>query len=322
MNSLLLEKLSNITEEERQILSGKTSIQKDIYSVHKTGFTINSEKLLEKNSLINVRPHTRFIDFPHHKHDYIEMMYVCKGSIEHKINEETIILKEGEILLLNTFSYHEIKQAGENDIAINFIIHPSFFESNFNNILGNNPIRLFLYNLLSNKEMQGEYFYFQVSEIFEIQNLIENMIFSLINKSNQNIMINQMSMNLLFMYFAENISRIYMLKDKLHQDILVDAVLDYISLNYRNAELTEIAQILNQSLSVLSRLIKKQTGKTFKDLLMSLRFYKAIELLETTNLTVDSIVEAVGYENNSYFHRTFKMKYNMTPLKYRQKHKK
>lgn len=318
MNNELLEKLGIITAEESRILNGDLQVQKDIYSVHKTGFIINSKKLLNKNELITVRTHTRFIDFPAHRHDYIEMMYVCQGKIEHIINGESLVINQGECLLLNTHSVHEIKQASVDDIAINFIIHPDFFENVGSGMSQNNPVRIFLHNLIRSNESQGEYFHFKVSDIFEIQNLIENVIYSLVNHSSPNIIITQMSMNLLFMYFSENLLRIVKIKDKLYHELLVDAVIDYISTNYKSAELRIIAQMLNQSDSNLSRLIKKQTGKTYKELLMSIRFYKALELLETTVLSIDTIIESVGYENKSYFHRLFKERINSTPNQYRQ----
>ena len=36
-----------------------------------------------------------------------------------------------------------------------------------------------------------------------------------------------------------------------------------------------------------------------------------------TELAVEDIIAAVGYDNNSYFHRIFKERYSMTPKKYR-----
>lgn len=43
-----------------------------------------------------------------------------------KINEESLTLGKGEILLINQFARHEIEAAGQNDIIINFIIKTEF----------------------------------------------------------------------------------------------------------------------------------------------------------------------------------------------------
>ena len=112
MNKELLDILRRITPEEQEILSGK-KISKDRYS--STGeFTIRGEKMLDKGSLINIRTHTRFIAFPKHRHDYIEIIYMCSGSTTHIINNDTkIVLEQGNLLFLNQFRrYRHCIQAG------------------------------------------------------------------------------------------------------------------------------------------------------------------------------------------------------------------
>ena len=85
--------------------------------------------------------------------------------------------------------------------------------------------------------------------------------------------------------------------------------------------MNEIAQILNQPFYALSKLIKQQTQRNFKELLQSRKFYRAEELLRDTKLSINDIITAVGYENNSYFFKRFKAKYKMTPTAYRKKMK-
>ena len=44
-------------------------------------------------------------------------------------------------------------------------------------------------------------------------------------------------------------------------------------------------------------------------------------LLVESELPIEEIAVAVGYENQSYFYRQFKERYGMTPRKYRLEHK-
>ena len=48
---------------------------------------------------------------------------------------------------------------------------------------------------------------------------------------------------------------------------------------------------------------------------------KAAGLLGGTRLPVGDIITAVGYENTSYFYRTFSEMYGMTPREYRMRQK-
>ena len=127
MEHELLKYHEPITEEEQKYLDGKNSVEKDLYTSEKQ-FVIDSKKLLQKGRLIEIRPHTRFVHFPRHRHNYVEMVYMCKGQTQHIINGcEKLVLNEGDLLLMNQNAYHEILPASGNDIAVNFIILPEFF---------------------------------------------------------------------------------------------------------------------------------------------------------------------------------------------------
>ena len=82
-----------------------------------------------------------------------------------------------------------------------------------------------------------------------------------------------------------------------------------------------IADDFQLSLPTLSRMIKKETGFTFQELLMRKRFQKAVMFLIETELPVEEIAVNIGYENHSYFYRQFKARYGMTPNQYRKLHK-
>ncbi len=78
MNEALLQELRRITPEEQKILDGNKSIEETIYVSAKPD-VIDASKLLERGKLITVRPATRFVYFPKHTHNYIEVIYMCEA---------------------------------------------------------------------------------------------------------------------------------------------------------------------------------------------------------------------------------------------------
>ncbi|MBR7165252.1 MAG: AraC family ligand binding domain-containing protein, partial [Clostridia bacterium] len=92
----LLERLDPITSEEKNVLSGG-GIDPTLYSDGDNGI-FNAKKLLERGKLISLRPHTRFVHFPEHTHDFVEIVYMCKGQTEHVVNGAPVLLREGELL--------------------------------------------------------------------------------------------------------------------------------------------------------------------------------------------------------------------------------
>ena len=129
----LLQYLRPVTAEEQAALDGREDVDKSPYVkdaenliANKEGnlSVINSEKLLEVGRVITVRPHTRFVHFPKHTHDYVEVVYQCAGTTTHLVNDVQITLQEGELLFLGQNATQEILPAGEEDIAVNFIVLP------------------------------------------------------------------------------------------------------------------------------------------------------------------------------------------------------
>lgn len=313
----LLRKLEKITREEEIILSGKNSVEKTLYTTKKE-FVIDSRKMLEKGKLIDVRTHTRFTHFPKHKHNYVEIIYMCTGSTTHIINDTSqVVLKAGDLLFLNQNAYQEILPAGEKDIAINFIVLPEFFDVAFDMISGENMLKDFIVDSLRQDTKKSSYLHFKVADILPIQNLIENMIWSLVNKQPNNRKINQTTMGLLFLQLLNYTDKIEKTDNDPYDNFITISILRHIEENYKEASLTRLAGELNQSVYLLSKTIKRNTGYTYKELLQMKRFNKAVELLTSTKLPVTDIIAAVGYDNTSYFHRVFKERYHVTPRKYR-----
>lgn len=317
MQQALLDHLRKITEEEQRILDGASEVDQGLYTSGKD-FTVDSAKMLEEGKLIAVRTHTRFVHFPSHRHNFIEVLYVCEGSLINIIGGKQVVIEAGELLFLNQFTRHEILPAGKNDIAINFMILPEFFDVAYTMAGSNNVLADFLVNVLRQNEEKGEYLHFRVAEVLQIQNLLENMIYSLVTGRGDQNRINQTTMGLIFLYLLDSVQYAEMRVPNQYENMISMTTLDYIEQNYKTATLTELCVRLHLPMHVLSKMIKKNTGFNFKELLQWKRMNKAIELMCETELPISDIIAAVGYENGSYFHRVFREKYHVTPRAFRE----
>lgn len=314
INKELMDILAPITKEEQAILDGRHDIDADIY-MDAGSSTINSKKLLSAGKLITVRPHTRFVHFPKHSHNFIEVIYMCSGTTTHIINGNKLVLKEGELLFLGQNANQEILPAGINDIAVNFIVLPEFFDVSLVMLKDEEtPLRAFIINSLKSNNSNSSYMHFKVADVLPIQNLVENLIWTLIKGTSNKRKINSFTMGLIFLQLMDYTDRL-VLYDKEEQTIL--KVLKYADENYRDGSLTELASSLHYDFSWLSREIKRKTGKTYTEIVQEKRLSQASFLLTNTDMNISDIANRVGYDNVSYFHRLFKKRFNMSPYKYK-----
>ncbi|MGN1060089.1 MAG: AraC family transcriptional regulator [Clostridia bacterium] len=315
MRQEILDKLIPITEEERRLLENGGIIDRSLY-MEKNRQIVNSRKLLKEGKLITVRPHTRFVRFPEHTHDFVEVIYMCQGETTHIINEERVLLREGELLFLSQSARQEILPAGEGDIAVNFIILPEFFDSTLQ-MLGDEetPLRRFVLECLKKNGSTAGYLHFEVQDILPVQNLVENLIWTLIHDIPNKRKNNQITMGLLFLQLLNYTDR---LSDRGHEESLIFEILRYIEENYRSGSLTEIADKLHYDFSWLSREIKRKTGKTYTELVQDKRLSQAAFLLKNTDMRISDIALQTGYDNISYFYRLWRKKFGVLPRIYRQ----
>lgn len=314
MDRELLNHLQIITQEEQAILQGRTTIDRELYMPGQEN-TVSSRKLLEAGKLITIRPHTRFIHFPEHRHDYVEVVYMCAGSTTHIVNGKTVTLEPGELLFLNQSALHQVCKAEKEDIAVNFIVVPDFFQTTLTAIgEEESPLRRFLVNSLCNRNSAPGYLHFRVAGVKPVQNLVENLLWTLLQETPNKRKLCQMLMAALFVLLVgqtENLTT----ADPEEETVLT--VLRYVESNYVSGSLSEAAALLHYDLCWLSRQIKRTTGKTYTQLVQEKRLAQAAFLLKNTRQNIADIAAAVGYENISYFHRLFAATYGKSPKHYR-----
>ena len=86
-----------------------------------------------------------------------------------------------------------------------------------------------------------------------------------------------------------------------------------------NISLKELATTYQKNEKYLGRLFQKELGTSFHEYLMQLRLHKAESLLLQGRDNIIDIAFDCGFNNISYFNRSFKKKHGMTPKEYRMK---
>ena len=280
--------------------------------------TISSRSTGEPSAPIVLRPHPRFLGFPEHTHDYVELMYVCSGVITHNVGKERITVSAGDIIALGKNTRHSINASGASDVGVNVIISAELFEIMLNSIRRDSTVKTKRLEGLLDKDTD-RFRVFKCAQSVEIGNLLENMVCSSLLRDNKNEYLLEQSVRILICYLCElTDSSDILIEDSNYTERTKKKVAKYIRTSYSTATLTELAEYLGLSAPYLSRWICANFGVSFKELLMRERFSVACDLLRSTDTPIGEVLVHVGYENSSYFHKEFKKRFGTTPGKYRK----
>ena len=107
------------------------------------------------------------------------------------------------------------------------------------------------------------------------------------------------------------------------KNYLTNQIIDYIQKHYsEKIELNQLAKDLFTTSSHIARTFKKNTGTSVINYLHDVRIKKASEMLIETDLDVKEISVRVGYNSLNNFYKYFKLLEGMTPVEYKNMHRK
>lgn len=105
------------------------------------------------------------------------------------------------------------------------------------------------------------------------------------------------------------------------QQNAIAATMRYIDENLANdINLSEAAATACLSPNYLSKLLKRELGKGFTDIVTERRLQLSCELIATTDLKIGSISRQCGFVEETYFARRFRQWYGCSPGQWRAKH--
>ena len=239
----------------------------------------------------------------YHSHDFYEIFYVTSGSIRHSLNNEIENLTIGDMRFLRPGDIHcflreKTDACTHRDIAITVPLYEKiskFFcyspSSGFSSPIKAkldlkliNELETSLQKINNRKPNESPVFYFAVAELFKAFFSVENA-----HESNKNAP--EWIINL--------ISRLER-PEEFCRDV------------------NEIFSEYNYSKEYICRTFKKTTGKTLTEYLNQKKLSLASILIQNTNESIESICYKCGYNNISYFYRTFKATFNKTPHEFRK----
>lgn len=273
---------------------------------------------LMENRYVCVNKESRYTYIPEHIHTVIEFVYVYAGQCTQVIDGRTVEMHQGDVCMLDTNVPHSIGYLGQEDIVITIDMRKEYLTQGFLQRLGNNSIiNGFLINALSTDAAHDQYLLFARQEDNPLHTLVQNILCEYYDPQVCSDKMIDAYMVLLFCEILRQYHNQSFPPKAKAQWKIVD-VLNYIEDHYLDATLQSTAAQFGFHPNYLSAYIKKETGRTFKELVILQRMCQACFYLSNTDLPVYEIAEKVGYDNLGFFYRKFEQIYHTTPQSFRE----
>ncbi|MDF2887642.1 MAG: transcriptional regulator, AraC family [Lacrimispora sp.] len=319
MDEELLKFLRNTSEEKNGIFKDASSIM-SYYVKEAKSNVVDKGIVIEAGRLMGLHCQPPHIAIPDHSHNYVELVYMYSGSTTQVINKTNrILLETYDLLLLRQGTSHAIEPAGEDDIAVHFFLMPEFFSHPSLITEDGSILRHFIAGAVSENHSVADYLHFRLQDILPARNLLENMIWSLMVEKKCRQEINQATMSMLIMELLHDADKVEFHDVIQYEEQIALTAYQYLENNYSTATLEEFSLKIMQPTYYVSRLFKRYYQMTFTECLQLIRLCRAANCLTASCKPVEEIIQEIGYENSSYFHRLFKERYGLTPKQYRDK---
>ena len=250
-----------------------------------------------------------------HSHTFFELAYIIHGNAIHTLDGNSDAVKAGDYVFIEPGSVHSFSKTTDEDklTVINCIFTPELIFGNSRNkkMTFMDLLSAPLLNIDVNKIIGAPAFYVFRDSNNYILNMLYAMQYEYSNKMTNYFQIMKNLLNSIIM------SSIRQVSSKEIQNIdPVTMIKDYVSLHYaENNILNQLSTMSYYSPQYLSARFKTDTGETFKSYLQRVRCDVAEQLLNSTNMTVLEVSEAIGYKDVKYFQELFKKHKNVTPKK-------
>ncbi|GBG95700.1 AraC family transcriptional regulator [Ligilactobacillus salitolerans] len=310
-----LQSMSEIEKKQHQdhrFVNDMPNAALDLNRTEVTGVPSLNNNYFFKYHSVYISKHNRFAPYPKHSHKFLELNYMLSGSCQQIVDGEKVALKEGDILMMNIGCSHSIAALGENDLLINLLFRDQSITFNLlNDIHSNNSLTYsFLSNISLGKKTERNYIIFPENR--DIKKTMDSII-------EEYYLQKPFSNSIIESYLDILISKILRhhpmptVKLKNEQQQLVFKCLKQIDQNYKTITLAELAEDLGYNKEYLGNLIRKFTNSNFSDLKTKQRLIQANNLLVTSTLPVNNIIEEVGIKNKNFFYKKYQEFYGLSP---------
>lgn len=230
------------------------------------------------------------------------------------------MLAQNEVLLLDAACPHAVGELGEHDIMLSVIIsRPMLRRSLEQSLSPASAVSRFLLNALNDETDHRGHVHFHTGGSRRVRRYMQEMLCERLDPTPASPQIVSRLFELLLVELMQSYEAGLLQTDApALPSAQVAAAMGFIERNACDCTLDDLARHLHLSPNYASALLKRQTGRTFMQLVQESRLARAATLLDA-GATAEVAAHEAGYANMSFFYKKFAERYGCTPAAHRQR---
>lgn len=277
-------------------LSRSTTVQSPFPIVGPLGLSSNIN--ISKIHTLFYQEKEKGFAFKGEAHDFWELTYIDKGKMYTKVDDNILLLEQGEAIFYSCGQYHS--QWCDENLSVSFITITFDMDMDDSSLSGRShfvdlEMKTLLGKIINEKENNSIY-----SEDL-ILCYLKEFVIKLVRNSRLEKAITQ----------QDNV-----IKTRI-DDTIIKKCVDFIESNIENKlTVPDVARSIPISPSYLSAIFRKKMNMTVVDYINNYRLEKSKDLIKTSSLNFTQISDKLGYNSVHYFSSQFKNKYGISPSEY------
>ncbi len=268
------------------------------------------DRLLAGKGEVFVSLHTEEFNGVPHCHDFVEIIYVCRGSVTDCVGGSRITLAKGDACIHNPSATHYLTDFdGGRDVVLNILLSRRFFgRAVYAAVIRDNKLDGFFNRFLSVGGSEAYREFKELSDSAEI--IVELLVGEILRSDGYSAAVLE---SVLLLLFAELLRKY----PKQAEGGFSERLETYLVENLQSATVESAAAVFGYHPKYFSALVRKETGSTFRALLTEQRMKKVESQLLFTDYSIEQIAESVGYRDAVSLYGNFKTYSGMTPSEFR-----
>ncbi len=242
-----------------------------------------------------------------HRHEFIEIFYVISGSAIHQVNDKETTIGTGEVCILRPSDFHRfISKASATFTHRDICVETEEFRK----------VCSFISPTLYETILSSPAFYSSRLDIDEM-NFFEKILKTYVSDNNPDAYTQAcrtVTSNIAFLCTGKSSGNKNFMPDWVQQ------LVDYLhSPYYYQLSVSELTQDIHFSKQYICHTFKKYVGMSVTEYFLTQRLNYAKYLILTTTDSIANISYTVGFNNVTFFYRSFKKHFSVTPMELRKK---